>query len=314
VSGTLYYFDSGPNSNDLTLWTSNGATNTQIADFSNGSDFVGAYAPIDVRGKAYFFVIDSTTGTGELWTSNGTSAGTLPIAAVNPDIAFDSGSNAIADAVAVGGRLFFTATDPIKGEQLWVSNGASGGTHIVSSIVQGQQSGNALPFDLIPFDGRLFFVASDPAHGAELWSSNGTPDGTGLVQDINPGPAGSAPSWLTVVDDTLFMAATDQTHGRELWAYRRFCGEPSADMHQEIGRRVSVWLPPSLQNDSIARADNQGSVADGTVRRSKLQAIEDVLIEFSSGPKPTASGTELAAKQVFTLLEYPWSQPVELEL
>jgi hypothetical protein len=35
------------------------------------------------------------------------------------------------------------------------------------------------------------------------------------VQDINPGPAGTAPTQLTVVGKTLFMTATDVSHGTE---------------------------------------------------------------------------------------------------
>ncbi|HZY84412.1 MAG TPA: ELWxxDGT repeat protein, partial [Gemmataceae bacterium] len=221
VNGTLYYFDQGVNFNDLTLWKTDGVTATEIAGLNPGTDFASALPAITVHGTPYFFVLDNTTGAGELWTSTGTAAGTVPVAAVRPDITFDNRGNAVASAVAVRGRLFFTATDPARGEQLWVSDGTSGGTRPVTTITAGTDPfGNLLPFNLTAFHGKVYFTASDPAHGEELWSSNGTAAGTHLVQDINPGSAGSAPSQLTVVGDTLFFAATDLAHGTELWAYR----------------------------------------------------------------------------------------------
>jgi ELWxxDGT repeat protein len=213
VDGTLYYFDQGANFNDLTLWKTDGTTAVQVAAIHPG-DFAFPYDMVAVHHTLYFAVSDSSTGTTELWESEGTADNTGPITAAQLD--FTSGS-----AVALGGRLFFTATDPVKGEQLWVSDGAAANTHPVATITAGTDSfGQPLPFNLTAFHGRVFFTASDPIHGEELWASNGRADGTALVQDINPGSAGSDPSQLTVVGHTLFFAATDLAHGTELWAYR----------------------------------------------------------------------------------------------
>ena len=40
----------------------------------------------------------------------------------------------------------------------------------------------------------------------EAWGSDGTEAGTQLVKDINPGPAPSAPSYITKMGDILFFA------------------------------------------------------------------------------------------------------------
>jgi ELWxxDGT repeat protein len=210
VRGTLFYFDSGANSDDQTLWTTDGTSATLVAHIHPG-DFAFPYDTVAVRDKLYFAVTDNSTGTAELWTSDGTPGGTGPVAAVRPDFG---------SAVAVGGRLFFTVNDPLLGEQLWVSRGTAASTHMVAPIVAGTDSfGNPLPFNLTSYHGELFFTASDPAHGEELWTSDGTAAGTFMVEDINPGPSGSDPSQLTVVNGTLYFTANDGVHGTELWSY-----------------------------------------------------------------------------------------------
>ena len=254
VNGTLYYFDQGANFNDLTFWKTDGTTATQIADFSVGTDFVSAFPPIEINGIAYFFVEDSTTGAGELWASNGMSAGTVLVAPASPDVAFNNQGNAIADAVAVNGRLFFTATDPVAGEQLWVSDGTTACTHVVTAITAGKDVfGSPEAFNLTAFNGKLFFTQSDAAHGEELWQSDGTAAGTFLVQNINPGPAGSAPTFLTPSNGTLFFSATDQAHGNELWAYY-----PAT--HLKITAASTVATPGSPFEITITALDKNNQV------------------------------------------------------
>jgi ELWxxDGT repeat protein len=148
--------------------------------------------------------------------------------------------------------LFFTANDPVNGEQLWVSDGKPNGTHPVAAV--------ATPSDLTSFDGKLFFSASDPAHGQELWESDGTAAGTFMVQDLNPGPAGSGPFELTPVKNTLFFSAADQAHGRELWAYNPSphfgamtasslaTGGSPGSRREDVSPSVVAVLLPAFQN------------------------------------------------------------------
>jgi ELWxxDGT repeat protein len=71
-------------------------------------------------------------------------------------------------------------------------------------------------------NGTLYFRANDGTNGNELWRINATGQAE-MVDDsvtgggINPGSAGSDPTFLTVANATLYFQATDGTNGIELW-------------------------------------------------------------------------------------------------
>lgn len=116
--------------------------------------------------------------------------------------------------VSVNDIFFFNAVVGAAGNELWKSDGTTGGTMMVNDMVPGP--GHFAPQDLINFNGKLFFRANTIATGRELWQSDGTADGTVLVKDINPF-GDSILGFLTVVQNTLFFNATDGVTGYELW-------------------------------------------------------------------------------------------------
>jgi ELWxxDGT repeat protein len=146
----------------------------------------------------------------ELWRSDGTSAGTRPVATL-PGLPYVRR--------ALQSNLVFSAG---RGDQtaLWHSDGTSIGTRSLAS------TGAVSPAWPVTLDGRVFFSATDTQRGTELWSSDGTEAGTVFVHDINPHPASpvggsSSPASLTTNGDMLLFSADDGEHGRELWALCR---------------------------------------------------------------------------------------------
>jgi ELWxxDGT repeat protein len=117
----------------------------------------------------------------------------------------------------VNGTLFFRADDGSHGNELWKSDGTSGGTAMVTDINPGVPASYPYPEFLTNVNGTLFFSASDSNHGRELWKSGGTAAGTQMVRDIIPGGGGSDPLYLTNISGTLFFVADDGSHGWELW-------------------------------------------------------------------------------------------------
>lgn len=119
-------------------------------------------------------------------------------------------------AVAMGGKLYFTAYDEAHGRELWVTDGSSEGTYLVKDIKPGIGSGLTDIFDLLALavDDELYFRADDGVSGNELWRSDGTEAGTTLVKDLQGGFYGSNPGSFAEVDGMLFFTAFS---GSQLW-------------------------------------------------------------------------------------------------
>jgi ELWxxDGT repeat protein len=147
----------------------------------------------------------------ELWKSDGTEAGTLPVKDIRPG----SSSSSPYRLTNVAGTLFFSADDGATGDELWKSDGTDSGTLPVADIRPGASSSN--PNRLTNVAGTLFFSANDGTTGIELWKSDGTPGGTDPLRDINVGPTGSFPGQITDIGGTAFFVANDGTTGVELW-------------------------------------------------------------------------------------------------
>src|SRR5690606_32946485 len=77
----------------------------------------------DLAGTLYFRAIDDTNGN-ELWKSDGTAAGTVLVADINPGSASSTPGNFTLN----GNTLYFTANDGTTGVELYRTNGTLAGT------------------------------------------------------------------------------------------------------------------------------------------------------------------------------------------
>jgi len=186
------------------LWRADSGVVSMVADINPA-----ASAQIDelvVAKIQLFFVADDGLHGTELWTSDGTLAGTHMVADLTPGPA---GSSVI-DLVASGVFLDFSAkTSPGLGYSLWRSDGTSSGTNVQAALGLVDKPGLFRTWD------RLWFQGNDPAHGNELWSLGAT--ATQLVIDLSPGPADSAIGEKLAVGGHLYFVATTPSTGTELF-------------------------------------------------------------------------------------------------
>ncbi|MCY1080467.1 ELWxxDGT repeat protein [Archangium lansingense] len=141
--------------------------------------------------------------TSTLWRTEGTPGDLTEVALFT--------GTAIRDVEPAGNhRLFLLVGTGADDADLYVTDGTPGGETRLRTL--------HLPGEMVGLGRTLLFSADGPGgEGEELWRSNGTPEGTVLVEDILPGPGGSRPHFLTVMEGVLYFVANDGTHGDEPW-------------------------------------------------------------------------------------------------
>ncbi|MBL7923089.1 MAG: T9SS type A sorting domain-containing protein [Bacteroidia bacterium] len=212
----------------------------------------GPSASIYYNGKLYFSAFDPAIGR-ELWSTDGTVGGTLPVKDIHPGSAGAFAGDFISTAIVHNGILYFRANNGINGFELWRSDGTDGGTWMLKDIVPGPgdsytaaltSTGSLLFFtnnsgtqlwrsdgsdagtfsiqsfqvasNLAAFNGQLFFSADQNNSGQELWKSNGTSNGTVLLKDLNGVFGASLPCNFYASGQSLFFTANTAS-GWELW-------------------------------------------------------------------------------------------------
>ena len=136
---------------------------------------------------------EASNGYGDLWVSDGLTAGTEKLIAVRGFYPQYS-QPATYQGIVVGDNLFFTSTTTRYGAEMWRSDGTPAGTMLAADILPDYYTTYAgtivgygsSPVEYFTFGSDLYFSASDRIHGAELWKSDGTPAGHTLVKNINP--------------------------------------------------------------------------------------------------------------------------------
>jgi ELWxxDGT repeat protein len=90
------------------------------------------------------------------------------------DINLGADSSTLQDLVNFDGVLYFGASDPMHGDELWKSDGTVLGTILVEDINPGVNSSRpsfySRSYNFVQSNHKLFFWADDGIHGTELWA------------------------------------------------------------------------------------------------------------------------------------------------
>jgi ELWxxDGT repeat protein len=163
--------------------------------------------------EAFFAGTTAAAGT-ELWVTNGTDAGTVQVADIDPG----AGSSSPAFITALGvGRAILTANDGTDGPQLWITDGTAGGTALLKVI--DPTNDNAFQRGFSGFTTAMLGGQTEAVFSAydgvdsDPWVTDGTSAGTFRLLDYTNAYAGN----FTAFDGRVFFTAQDPTHGRELW-------------------------------------------------------------------------------------------------
>jgi ELWxxDGT repeat protein/VCBS repeat-containing protein len=188
-------------------------------------------------GATAFFMADDGVHGSELWASDGTAAGTLLLADINPG----ASSSQPEDMTVAGNRLFFVATEPATNRELW-------------SLVL-EPEANAAP--VATADG---YVASEDVTlvvdaAAGVLANDLDPEGDPLTAMLVTGPANGA---LALAADGSFSYAPDANFsGNDGFSYR--ASDPSGALSDVAAVAITV----NAVNDAPAALDDAyGIVAD----------------------------------------------------
>jgi len=163
-NGAVYFFGATANAGGLFRTDGTSAGTTFLKDlFTPGTFTQPNSLLIAGGGRLWFAAYDSDHGI-ELWSSDGTPAGTAMV----KDIIPGPDSSSPAWLTFAGGRLFFSAADGVHGIELWQSDGTAAGTRMVQDIAAFASS--SAPAYLTVAGDRLYFSADDGPSGRELWS------------------------------------------------------------------------------------------------------------------------------------------------
>lgn len=176
-------------------------------------------------GTKIFFAREDAANGEEIWITDGTAAGTSMLKDINPG---PDGSFPMGFAPAtVGGNpvVYFAATTPALGTELWISDGTPGGTTLVEDIFPGPSSGVVSTGNFgfpriltLPSVDFAIFPGNDGVNGTEPWIAiGGTAAGTEMLADINPGAFSSVPEGFAFTGPFIMFAANDGTTGQEPW-------------------------------------------------------------------------------------------------
>jgi ELWxxDGT repeat protein len=210
LNGILYFtLDSGGE-----LWRSDGtaAGTVMVKSFEVASGIPSDFSISNLavaNGKIWFTGAKETAAGKELWTSDGTTAGTIMVKDINPG---DGGSYPFGYTWALG-KLFFIANDGLNGPELWVTDGTSAGTMMVKNINQATIIDNFNPEIFIAYKGAIYFNAYSKSNylASGLWKSDGTEAGTVLVKES------LRITQMMELNNKLVFSAWDSTNGDELW-------------------------------------------------------------------------------------------------
>ncbi|WP_257455307.1 ELWxxDGT repeat protein [Archangium lipolyticum] len=187
-----------------------------------------------VGGKLFFAA--TTEGQRELWTTDGTPAGTRRVRDVfpGPESSNPQHLAALDGVLLFNARTLGRASDGnihVLGQELWRSDGSPEGTCLVKDINPGRPPSSESPHgyeysdssptglknvgDVVYFRAKGGDSSSTNLEG--LWRSDGTPEGTSFIRDLYIRVANQASSTFVAMDGVIYFAANGNFGQSELW-------------------------------------------------------------------------------------------------
>jgi len=280
-----FFYTTYDGQNVTRLWKSDGTPEGTglVKEIKAGSKMPSSITESDavVRGDGRVFFIANASATGrELWTSDGTAAGTRLVKDIR--VGRDAAEPLV--LTVIEGVVYFAADDGVHGQELWRSDGTEEGTFLISDV-------NSLPESSVPVFGssqdkpatypvlknQLYFPADDGVHGRELWK----------LADINAAPSFTVGANVEATDlsgpqaidgwaKKILAGPVDEAKQKVRFEVTAddatlFAVQPAIDATGKLTFTPRATVIGSTQIHVLAVDD--GGTADGGVDRSTLQTF-----------------------------------------
>jgi ELWxxDGT repeat protein len=239
LGGRIVFVDSGVYGAHGAVVSSDGtaAGTTILHDFGRSAPY-----GLTAAGNRLFFLVapPPPTPTVELWVSDGTAAGTLPVQSFAAVGNFeDPDEETVARFKTAGNHVYFLGDDGQHGRQIWISDGTAKGTLRLSSFPQDafvSLTNTIGPSQIDEAAGHVVFVANAVTSaggftaGWQVWSSPTSPGPGGPSQVALCGQDCISETNLLVRigGHVLFSAGTQllSTDGTPAGTVELRCGKP----------------------------------------------------------------------------------------
>ncbi len=154
VDNQLFFVTNGGTSRQQ-LWKVNANTvDTVKTDFAGLDYFTGLFDLVSFNNQLYFLIKSpgNVNDSATLWKSDGFYTGTVPVLS---STAQSFRQPDFAGSVQYNGKLIFSASDNIHGNELWITDGTASGTRLLFDAVRG--NGSSYPLILSLLKDKLFF-------------------------------------------------------------------------------------------------------------------------------------------------------------
>ncbi len=173
-----------------TIWSTTGTPGSTLPVWGPVSGYPNANPRLlNVAGSRLYFAAYDASNDRELWSSDGTTAGTQRVIDLNPTGDGISPWSLAADTTALGDRLIFWGDDGQHGVEPWITDGIEEGTQLLADIMSDPEFPSRYPASLARTidDQVLFWAIQEDAGGYFFspWLSDGTPPGTRELAKID---------------------------------------------------------------------------------------------------------------------------------
>jgi ELWxxDGT repeat protein len=168
---------SSDKTSESTLWVTGGSSATTVKLLDNQ-----LLSPMfTFKDKVYF---RRTTEVGsELWTSDGTAAGSNLLKDINTDVS----GLAYTELVDNGAIAIFSGRNMETGTEPQVTDGTIEGTHLIKDLAVGPAS--SFTYDITVVNGMFVFAAIDQSERLQVYRSDGSENGTTAITSFTDNKA-----------------------------------------------------------------------------------------------------------------------------